>query len=304
MDHLKLLWRHRDLSGWLFASSLAALALLVEKWLPGERDRPFVPRPDFPEIFDPSLSNLKTIEALEARVDEELRREGADRSHRARVVRIADDLVRRRFHHDYSTFAPGDNLILGLLPDGDRRHSFSFHLKAKVLPEDIVRVAHAACSQQAIVLHALLVRLGFRARGLALRGHYVLEVLYEGRWRYLDPNLEVQYATPLELPGREEVLHPAGRRLYYPHLDPNLVDRLMAEARPLPERANLAPNMSMLHLAVRHFTDLGWAFFLGGFVLALARRQWQVARVPEWQRKAKWTIFPKPLLSSPRESKL
>ena len=94
---------------------------------------------------------------------------------------IVNEVVKRRFYHGYSYFHWRDNYMAYLL---------SFVTKpdahAIVLPDDILRYPYGACSQQAIVMMALLQRKGFPVRKVGLYdpeagyGHFVLEAQYGG----------------------------------------------------------------------------------------------------------------------------
>ena len=63
-------------------------------------------------------------------------------------------------------------------------------MACKVDPDNILEHPNAACSQQAIVMMAVLRRRGIEYRHLAFPHHYALEVLIAGTWYFFDPNME------------------------------------------------------------------------------------------------------------------
>jgi hypothetical protein len=100
--------------------------------------------------------------------------------------------VSARFVHGYSRFTWRQNPYLAaadaLFPDPDPIYS------APVRPADILAYPMAACSQQAIVMQAVLARAGIPFASVRWGGygggHFAVAARVDGAWRYFDPNME------------------------------------------------------------------------------------------------------------------
>lgn len=131
------------------------------------------------ELYEPELAFINSLDVLEDYCDELY--ESVENKEHMPYPEIVNEVVKRRFYHGYSYFHWRDNYMAYLL---------SFVTKpdahAIVLPDDILRYPYGACSQQAIVMMALLQRKGFPVRKVGLYdpeagyGHFVLEAQYGG----------------------------------------------------------------------------------------------------------------------------
>lgn len=94
--------------------------------------------------------------------------------------------ISRRFYHGYSYYSANDNWIASLTGK-----LFWNDLAAIVVPDDILKHPNAACSQQAIVLMACARKFGLDYRTVGFNHHFALEIKANGKWHYVDPNIEI-----------------------------------------------------------------------------------------------------------------
>jgi hypothetical protein len=144
------------------------------------------------EEYDPSLSRLNSIRKLETYCDsiylvtsssnnqEEIKRHYTD---------IVASVVYKRFYHGYSYYGFSNNYTALLISKATIPG-----LGAVVIPDDILKYPFAACSQQSIVMMAVLQSKGFETRKVSFQGktsgHFSFEVFYDGGWHFYDTNME------------------------------------------------------------------------------------------------------------------
>jgi hypothetical protein len=136
------------------------------------------------EEYEPGYAYLNTVEKLISYMDSfSAEHQVKDTSYE--YVFEVSKLVRRRFYHGYSHFSLNENWIAALsgkfIENG---------LGCKVHPEKILQNQNAACSQQAIVMMAVLRKKGITYRHLGFPHHYTVDVLINGKWYFFDPNME------------------------------------------------------------------------------------------------------------------
>ena len=145
------------------------------------------------EEYDPSLSRLNTLKKLEQYCDSIYAAKafaGGPVEFERTYTDIASQAVRSRFFHGYSYYAVADNYVSAFVSKLTMPG-----LNALVIPNDILRHAYAACSQQSIVMMEVLKDKGFSTRkvtfvGKNYGGHFAFEVFYNGSWHFFDPNME------------------------------------------------------------------------------------------------------------------
>lgn len=138
------------------------------------------------EEFNPSLSYINSLDKLDQHIDSiaialKLNKDSA----RYRYVYEISKIIRERFYHGYSHFTFSENWIASLagrfIEEG---------LGSKVHVDKILSQDNAACSQQAIVMMAVLRRKGIPNRHLGFPHHYTLEAFIDNKWYFFDPNME------------------------------------------------------------------------------------------------------------------
>ena len=150
------------------------------------KDNDFIPGS---EAFNPSLIRLNTINKMVSYADSSIGTSAITDS--AAYANFIGFLLRERFYHGYSHYKPGYNTIGWLL--APLVHP---HMRAIVIPDDIMKYPHAACSQQAIVGMEIFKKKGFNVRKVGFynpytkSGHFCFEVYYKNEWHFYDSNLE------------------------------------------------------------------------------------------------------------------
>lgn len=243
-----------------FAALFLAVAFLFCSTTALNAPRPsnLVPRLD--EQFDRKLMSITSVSEAVDYV-----KLSAEGSSEKQLLQAADQFVRQRFYHGYSTFAPADNWLAymaGYVWDD---------LRYPVIPDDILKHRQAACSQQAIVFQAIARRLGFTVGSIAFTdpGHFASAVKVNGSWFYFDPNREIA--------GVNVPLHAviSGSALYglYGALGRNWT--YAGENGEISLRdvnGNPAPQATFFHQITSLFSSYGWLIFSTLFVIAPTRR--------------------------------
>ncbi len=104
-------------------------------------------------------------------------------------LNLASDIVKERFYYDgYSFYESSENIILYYLG----KYVWE-DFAAIVVPDDILKKEHAACSQQSIVLMELVKMNGFQVRKVGLNRHFALEAKLKGNWYFFDPTFEPNF---------------------------------------------------------------------------------------------------------------
>lgn len=228
------------------------------------------------EEFDPSLQRLNNIEKLTAYVDSVY----ADKTYTNKDVEfetdyplVATQVVRKRFFHGYSLYGFGNNHVAMLASKASIGG-----LSAIVLPNDILKFPYAACSQQSIVLMNVLQQKGFRTRKVGflgkLGGHFCFEVLYNGAWHFVDPNMEPDMAVldAYNQPGIDFLSgHPDILLRAYKQYPREKVLDLFTSYTYGKVNAPAAPNAFIFQKVTKFLSYTIWTFFLVLFILVRKR---------------------------------
>jgi hypothetical protein len=147
------------------------------------------------EAFDPSLARLDNLTRLTAYCDSLFSVKKGLSNNTINAEKefplIASEVVRNRFYHGLSSFGFGNNYLAYLANPFYMR----MFLNAPVKTNDILKFPAAICSQQAMVLMALLQKKGYPVRKVGFirqfaSGHFCLEAFYANSWHYFDTDLE------------------------------------------------------------------------------------------------------------------
>lgn len=136
------------------------------------------------EEYKPALNQLNSMDKLENYFDS-LVAINKPEFQSFEYVNILAKIIREKFYHGYSHFTLNENWVAALCGK-----YVSEGLSCKVKAEDIVGLSNAACSQQVIVMMAILRHKGIFYRHLGFAHHYTIEVLIRNKWYFFDPNLE------------------------------------------------------------------------------------------------------------------
>ncbi len=160
--------------------------IVVALFLPNLFNKDINPRPPFNRIedFDPRLAYINSVEKLETHIDSI-----AVSQHIAAgsydYVLIAETVTKKRFYHGFSHFTLKENWLAAVMG-----RCCEEGLACKVQPEDIMQHSNAACSQQSIVLMALLRKKNITYRKIGFPHHYAMEVMIDKDWYFFDADME------------------------------------------------------------------------------------------------------------------
>lgn len=140
------------------------------------------------ERFSENLVNLNSINKLEMYVDKSAALKNIQQGSAEYTVLLAY-IISCRFYHGFSHWKLNENWIAAI-----GQKVIGYGLACKVQPDDIMKHANAACSQQALVMMEILRRKKISYRKVGFPHHYALEVNMKGQWFYFDPNMEPKIA--------------------------------------------------------------------------------------------------------------
>ncbi len=136
------------------------------------------------EKFDPTLARINSIKLLEEYTDSIATTKNITEKS-FEYVELLESVIEQRFYHGFSHFTTSENWIAALAGKFIKED-----YACKVQPEKIIQHANAACSQQALVMMAVLREKKINYRSLGLPHHYVMEVLINNEWFFCDANME------------------------------------------------------------------------------------------------------------------
>jgi len=174
------------------------------------------------ELFDPSFKRLTSLSACIQYCDSNFKYLLVSQKDTFSYVNFVAEFIKKRFYHGYSYFRPGYNTIGWMAAPILHKD-----LSATVIPDDILKFPHGACSQQSIIFFELLQKKGLPTRKVGFfdsttqGGHFASEVYWGGKWHYYDVNKEPD-VTILERMGR-----PSFDEVY---MTPGLVDSVYRNA--------------------------------------------------------------------------
>jgi hypothetical protein len=139
---------------------------------------------------DPSLLRLNSVDKLIGYCDSLYGLTTIAQNDSGTYANIVGRVIRYRFYHGYSWYHFGSNYVATLLAP-----LLNKNLSAIVVPDDILKYPHAACSQQSIVGMKVLMEKGYDVRPVGfydstVGGHFCYEIRYDNDWHFYDPNRE------------------------------------------------------------------------------------------------------------------
>lgn len=151
---------------------------------------------DGKELFDPRLSFINSLDALERYSDSLANASGIETGDTAYLL-LLEAILKRRFYHGYSHHPINQNWLAAV-----GEYVLGHGLSCTVYANDILKYPYAACSQQAIVMTGLLKRKGISYRAVLFVHHYALEAMHNNEWYLFDPNMEPQMSFQQRLHHR------------------------------------------------------------------------------------------------------
>jgi hypothetical protein len=209
---------------------------------------------DNKESFNPALGYINSPEKLEHHVDSIASSKDISIGS-YEYVQIAESVIKKRFYHGFSHFSLSENWVAALsgrfVDEG---------LACKVKPEDILEHSNAACSQQSIVLMALLYKKNISYRKIGFPHHYAMEVMADGEWFFCDPNMEPTITKKQRMESSWNLQSDALKKYYdknrYKELDYQLGVNQVAVAGPVNEVP--ARNIKLFHTLTFILSKLLW----------------------------------------------
>lgn len=218
------------------------------------------------ERYYPNLGHIKSLAQLEAYVDKCAEMKKFD-VHSPQYSAMLAYVISCRFYHGFSHWKMSENWVAAL---GEK--VFGYGLASKVEPEDILQHPYAACSQQTIVMMAVLRKKGIPYRKVGFPHHYAIEVHVNNSWYYFDPNMEPRMNLRQREHDQWAGINDNLKAFYNPIVHHNLNYQFgkgcKAEFGPINEVP--ARNASLFQSATAIISRIAWMFPLA---FALVRRR-------------------------------
>lgn len=139
---------------------------------------------DHKEKFDPALSNLQTVDQLDAYITKQTTEKGLQPG-TVEYVEAIKNVLSERFYHGFSHLSVNQNWIASF-----SEKIFGYGLSCNVNADEIMKHPYAACSQQCIIMMEMLKRRKIDYRSVGFPHHYTVETKLNNQWYYFDPNME------------------------------------------------------------------------------------------------------------------
>ena len=211
---------------------------------------------DHKEQFDPRLSYLNSIDKLEAYIDSN-EAAGHISPNTVDYVVTISMAIRNRFYHGFSHFSLQENWIAAF-----SERVIGFGLASKVKPEDIMQHPYAACSQQSMVMMAILRRKGLSYRSVGFPHHFALEVSINNKWYYFDPNMEPNMTNDQRLEDNWKCCADNLKRFYDTSRFKDLDWKFGTNLKVITGKINDVPagNAKIFQSATAFFSRIMWCF--------------------------------------------
>lgn len=240
------------------------------------------------EKFDPSLTNITSIAQLQAYTDSVAVTKNISASS-FNYVELLEWVIAKRFYHGFSHYTLQENWIAALAGKW-----VTVSLSCKVDPEEIMKHANAACSQQAMVMMAILRNKNIDYRSLGFPHHYAMEVLIDKQWYFFDTNMEPAITPTQRLATNWQYQNDQLKKYYdtskHKSLDYQFGNKQVATIGPQNEVP--AQRATLFHSATGIVSQFGWLlplaiFFLKGgikkevpFVALMVNRKKKLVSLP------------------------
>lgn len=202
------------------------------------------------------FSHLKTLESMNAFLHKKARERNID-TKSFEFVELASDIVKARFYYNgYAFYGADEDIVLYLLG------KFIWDdFAAIVIPDDILKKEHAACSQQSIVLMELFKMNGLKVRKIGLNRHFALEACYHDKWYFFDPTFEPSFKPANRRSLKQLMKHKDSLYKAYRHImSPQKVDWRFTNIKYGKVNRFPARKMLALHKFTHFYTD--YIFFI------------------------------------------
>lgn len=220
---------------------------------------------DQKELFNPGLAYINSTEKL-IQVSDSIAKKNRIPQHSLAYAITVSQILRNRFYHGFSHYSLKQNWIAAV------GESFvGYGLSCIVNPDDILKYNFGGCSQQSIVLTAVMKRKNISYRSVGFPHHYATELMFDNKWYYFDPNMEPDIPDSSRLESKWNCCADSLKKYYdttrFKDLDwkfgNNNVTIGKVNARP-------APNAEIFHTTTKYLSKTLWLFPL---ILVFYRRK-------------------------------
>lgn len=139
---------------------------------------------DQQEKFDSRLSYINTVQKLISHTDS-IAFSGNIKAGTYEYAAVLESVISNRFYHGFSHFTLSENWVAAVSGKWLKED-----YACKVQPEAIMQQSYAACSQQSLVMMAVLRKKGMNYRSVGFPHHYAMEVQAGNEWYFFDANME------------------------------------------------------------------------------------------------------------------
>lgn len=234
------------------------------------------------EHFNPALARLSSIEKLSAYTDSLASAQNISSTQPEYVV-LTEKVISERFYHGFSHYNLNENWVAAI-----SEKILGRGLSSIVKPEDIMKKAKAACSQQAIVMMELFKRKQIDYRKIGFPHHYALEAKVNGNWYFTDPDQEPMIPLSVRMhqnwKGQSDNLKAYYDKKVYTDLDYAFGSGKIAEIGPV--NTIPAKNLAYFHSFTRLSSWFSWCLPII-FIFVISRKR----------KRAKVVSMRRPILS-------
>lgn len=239
------------------------------------------------EEYDPQLKRINSVSKLQDYTDSQLLKSNFKELASAATYPLAlNEVIRKRFYHGLYTYSVGNNFIAYLATKVSGR-SWNEVWSA----EDILKSPHAFCGQQSLVMMDLLMKKGYSVRSVKMysssykAGHFALEVFYDNKWHFFDPDMEPNESllNSMGRPSFEEIgKNSALMATMYPHAEKAMVSELFANYT-IGNKNELMPrHMYVFQAVTKYLSYVSWFICLIFYFLFLHKYNFSVSGI--WPR--------------------
>ena len=142
------------------------------------------PPPAVHERFSPELASIRSVSQAEAYI----RARVPPNASQAQIADAIEDFAQRRFVHGFSSYRMCENWIAYLAG------GFWYDLKVPIDADEVLQYDRAMCSQNTLVIQALLERFGIEYGAITFWYplHMAAAARIEGKWALYDGDIEVK----------------------------------------------------------------------------------------------------------------
>ena len=218
------------------------------------------------ELFDPSLSGINSIHTLIDYADSSAKKEHIRNGSLGYAIFVSC-IIKKRFYHGFSNYTLQQNWIAATA-----QYFFGKSLAAPVKPDEILQYPYAGCSQQAIVLMAVMKEKNVSYRSVSFPHHYAMELNFNDTWYFFDPDMEPEIKENER--NEDKWKGSADYLKQYYNANYNHLDWTFGKSVPLIfgiKNADPAPRASLFQTVTKYLSRILWIFPL--IVVAYPRKR-------------------------------